>query len=148
MKHYVACSLIALFVSASGSAFARPMTETDLASMKRLASPAVSPDGRLVSYQLQETDLAANKRYSDIWLLRTDVADAAPYKAASQPKINEHSPAISADGNDLFYLSNASGSDQLYRLSVRSEKGSTNPANALQVSDFKTDVAGFKLSWR
>ena len=146
MKKALICSIFTLSVAISSPALARPMTEADLVTMKRLASPAASPDGRLVAFQLQETDLAANKRYSDIWLLRTDVADAAPYKAPSKPKTNEHSPAISADGNYLFYLSNESGSDQLYRLSVRSEKGSTNSADGLQVSDFKTDVAGFKLS--
>ena len=146
MKKPLICSIFALSVAISNPALARPMTETDLVAMKRLASPAASPDGKIIAYQLQETDLAANKRYSDIWLLRSDIADAAPYKAASKPKTNEHSPVISPDGNHLFYLSNESGSDQIYRLSVRSEKGSTNSADGLRVSDFKTDVAGFKLS--
>ncbi len=132
-------ALSALAIAASAPAVARPMTETDLVTMKRLAAPTASPDGTLVAYQVQETDLAANKRQADIWLLRTDDPEAAPYKVASKPDKNEHSPAFSSDGLSLYYLSNDSGSDQLWRYDWKTEEAS-------QVSSFKTDIAGFKLS--
>ncbi|MFM2409217.1 MAG: hypothetical protein RL481_45 [Pseudomonadota bacterium] len=139
MKNSATLTLLTLAFAAATPASARPMTETDLATMKRLAAPTVSPDGKQVAYQLQETDLPANKRRSDIWLMRTDDAEAAPYKVASKPEKNEHSPAFSSDGLSLYYLSNESGSDQLWRFD--SKTGET-----VQVSTFKSDISGFKLS--
>ena len=105
MKLYIACSLLALSAAASGPAFARPMTETDLASMKRLSAPTVSPDGKQIAYVVQETDLKANKRRSDIivqWLDRPDTAHAF----GSEPGFSESDPAYSPDGKFLYFLSN------------------------------------------
>lgn len=141
MKHYFAASLAALAFSTAlvSPAAARPMTETDLVTMKRLAAPAVSPDGKLAAYQLQETDLTANRRRSDLWLVATDNPAAIPQKVASQPDWNEHSPAFAPDGKAIWYISNESGSDQLWQHDLAS-------GESQQVSAFKTDIAGFKLS--
>lgn len=141
MKHSFVASLalLALSTALSTPALARPMTETDLATLKRLAAPAVSPDGKLAAYQLQETDLSANRRRSDIWLVATGDAAAVPQKIASKPDKNEHSPAFAPDGKSIWYISNDSGSDQLWRHDLAS-------GESRQVSAFKTDVAGFKLS--
>jgi dipeptidyl aminopeptidase/acylaminoacyl peptidase len=124
---------------ASGTALARPMTETDLVMLKRLAAPTVSPDGSLAAYQLRETDLEANKGRTDIYVLKLGGAAAEPSKIASKPEYNEHDPAFSPDGKYLYYISNESGSDQIWRTPI-------NAAMPQQVSKFKTDVSGFKLS--
>src|SRR5918998_667366 len=58
------------------TATARPMTATDLASMKRIGAPVASPDGRWLVYQLRETDLAANRGRTDLWLLDMSRAGA------------------------------------------------------------------------
>ena len=126
-------------------AFARPMNETDLATMKRLASPTASPDGKVFAYQLQETDLPANKRRTDIYVAWLGVTSDAGIKIASAAGTNEHDPAFSPDGKFLYFLSNKSGSDQLYRISIGSGPTTVDPTGE-QLSDFKTDVAGFKLS--
>ena len=141
MKQYFTASLLALALAGGNAlpASARPMTETDLATMKRLASPTASPDGKLVAYQLQETDLAANKRRSDLWLYRVDGKEGGPWKVASKPDFNEHSPAFAPDGKSIYYLSNASGSDLLWRYDLGEQ-------TSAQVSDFKAEIAGFKLS--
>lgn len=126
-------------------AFARPMNAIDLATMKRLASPAASPDGKVVAYQLQETDLPANKRRTDIYVAWLGVTSDTGIKIASAAGTNEHDPAFSPDGKFLYFLSNKSGSDQLYRISIGSGPTTVDPTGE-QLSDFKTDVAGFKLS--
>ncbi|MFZ1365882.1 prolyl oligopeptidase family serine peptidase [Sphingorhabdus sp.] len=128
-----------LCVTLPNAANARPMTETDLASMKRLASPSASPDGKMVVYQVQETDLPANKRRSDLWLLRIDGKEGGPWKVGSKPGFNEHSPAFSADGKAIYYLSNESGSDQLWRYDLGSQ-------TSVAASAFKTDISGFKFA--
>lgn len=141
MKQNYLASLtaIALATVCSAPALARPMTETDLVTMKRLASPTVSPDGKMAAYQLQETDLSANKRRSDLWLLRVDGKEGGPWKVSSKPGFNEHSPAFSADGKAVYYLSNESGSDQIWRYDLSDQ-------TSHRISDFKTDVSGFKFS--
>jgi dipeptidyl aminopeptidase/acylaminoacyl peptidase len=147
MKKALICSIFALSIAIATArpAIARPMTETDLATMKRLASPTATPDGKIIAYQLQETDLAANKRRTDIYVAWGGITGDEGIKVASEPGSNEHDSAFSADGKFLYFLSNKSGSDQLYRIAV--DKGPTliNSAGD-QISDFKTDVSGFKLS--
>lgn len=145
MKHYFAASLAALALTTSAPVLARPMTETDLAMMKRLASPTASPDGKVIAYQLQETDLAANKRRADIYVAWLGVTANAGIKVASGAATNEHDPAFSPDGKYLYYLSNKSGSEQLYRISVGSTPAVVDPTGE-QVSDLKTDISGFKIS--
>jgi len=120
-------------------AFARPMTETDLATMKRLSGATASPDGTIIAYQLRETDLEANKGKTDLYMLKFGVPNAQPVKFASKPDKNEHDPAFSPDGKSIFYISNESGSDQIWRYDIAS-------ATASQASNFKSDVAGFKIS--
>jgi dipeptidyl aminopeptidase/acylaminoacyl peptidase len=141
MKQYVAVAFSAIALVTANPALARPMTETDLATMKRLASPTASPDGSIVVYQVQETDLPANKRRADLWMvLPVDHhLPLAPVRIASKPEYNETSPAFSPDGRHVYYLSNESGSDQLWRYDIRAAKSE-------RISDFKTDVAGFKIA--
>ncbi len=134
--------LLAALVATSAlsvPAFARPMTETDLATMKRLAGAAASPDGTMIAYQLRETDLEANKGRTDLYMLKLGTPNAAPVQFASKPDKNEHDPAFAPDGKSIFYISNESGSDQIWRYDVAS-------GTAMQSSNFKTDVAGFKIS--
>ena len=78
MNKPMLASLAALALVQAPAVCARPITATDLATMRRLASPSVSPDGHWVVYQLSETDLAANRRRTDLFLLDLSQAKAAP----------------------------------------------------------------------
>ena len=120
-------------------AMARPMTETDLVMMKRLSAVAASPDGNMIAYQLRETDLAANKGRTDLYILKLGTAGAQPTMFASTPDKNERDPAFAPDGKSIYYISNQSGSDQIWRYDIAS-------ATAVQLSNFKADVSGFKIS--
>jgi len=133
--------LAALFgaTALSVPALARPMTETDLATMKRLSGATASSDGSMIAYQLRETDLAANKGRTDLYLLKLGAADAQPVQFASKLDKNEHDPAFAPDGKSIYYLSDESGSDQIWRYDIAS-------GSAVQASNFKTDVSGFKIS--
>ncbi len=139
MKKLLLASLAALALAQAPAALARPMTATDLATLRRLAAPAVSPDGNWAVYQLSETDLAANRRRTDLFLLDLRTANAQPVRIASQPNFNEHDARFSADGRWLYYLSNQSGSDQIWRVQL--------PSGAPEkVTDFNTDVGGFLIA--
>ena len=86
MKMLLLASLAALALARRPPPLARPITATDLATMRRLAAPAVSPDGRWAVYQLRETDLAANRGRTDLCLLDLRRADAAPVRIASDAR--------------------------------------------------------------
>ena len=145
MKKALICSIFALSAATAGPAIARPMTETDLATMKRLASPTATPDGKIIAYQLQETDLPANKRRTDIYVAWGGITGDGGIKVASEPGSNEHDPAFSADGKFLYFLSNKSGSEQLYRIPIGS--GYAPPILIpQQVSNVQADISGFKIS--
>ena len=123
----------------SAPAFARPMTEIDLATMKRLSGATASPDGTMIAYQLRETDMEANKGNTDLYMLKLGTPSAQPVLFASKPDKNEHDPAFSPDGKSIFYISNESGTEQIWRYDIAS--GTT-----MQSSNFKADVSGFKIS--
>ena len=123
----------------STDAVARSMTETDLVMMKRLSAVAASPDGMMLAYQLRETDLEANKGKTDLYILKLGTTGAQPVMFASKPDKNEHDPAFAPDGKSIFYISNESGSDQIWRYDISS-------ATTTQASNFKTDVSGFEIS--
>jgi dipeptidyl aminopeptidase/acylaminoacyl peptidase len=139
MKKLILAGLGLLAFAQAPDAFARPITATDLATLRRLAAPAVSPDGNWAVYQLSETDLAANRRRTDLWLLDLRNPAAAAIRIASEPEHNEHDARFSADGRWIYYLSNHSGSDQIWRAAL--------PGGAAeQVTDLATDVAGFTIA--
>ena len=139
MKKLLLVSIAALAAIQGSAALSRPMTATDLATMRRLAAPSVSPDGRWAVYQLRETDLEANRGRTDLWLLDLRAKGARPVKIASAADKNEHDPRFSSDGRWIYYLSNASGSDQLWRVAV---PGGTPE----QVTTLATDIAGYSIA--
>ena len=124
-------------------AAARPMTESDLATFDRLAAPAASPDGKWVAWQLTSTDLAANKRSTGLYLLDSSRKDAQPVALADSLGHNETSPAFSPDGKHLYFLSNQSGSDQVWRIALPRAGSGGAPE---QVTSAGTGLSGFRLS--
>jgi dipeptidyl aminopeptidase/acylaminoacyl peptidase len=137
-KLLLAAAVCALLPPAALSA--RPMTATDLATLRRIGGPAASPDGRWAVYQLRETDLAANKGRNHLWLLDLRTPGAQPVRiATSAADKSEHDPAFSRDGKWIYYLGNASGSDQLWRVAV---PGGTPE----RLTGLATDISGFMLA--
>jgi dipeptidyl aminopeptidase/acylaminoacyl peptidase len=123
-------------------ASARPMAAEDLATLKRMGSVAVSPDEKWAVYDVTETDPESYERSSALYLLALDTADAAPLRIADQEGKSEHSPAYAPDGS-LYFLSDASGSDQLWHMPAISSNKLGKP---VQASDLKSDIAGFTIS--
>ncbi|HEX8641528.1 MAG TPA: S9 family peptidase, partial [Allosphingosinicella sp.] len=139
MNKLLAAAFAVLAFVPAPAALARPMTATDLATMRRLAAPAVSPDGNWAVYQLRETDLEANRGRLDLWLLDLRQRDPTAVRIASSPEHNEHDPRFSPDGRWLYFLSNASGSEQLWRVALPS-------GIPERVTEFATDISGYMIA--
>ncbi|WP_339689343.1 S9 family peptidase [uncultured Parasphingorhabdus sp.] len=123
-------------------ASARPMTPEDLATLKRMGSVSISPDEKWAAYDVTETQPETYERSSALYLLDIDAADATPVRILDAAGKSEHSPAFAPDGS-LYYLSDASGSEQLWHADILSGDKVGKP---VQASDLKADIAGFKLS--
>lgn len=138
MKKLLALGALAAALAAPFAAAARPITATDMASMRRVSAPTVSPDGRWLVYAERETDLANNRGRNDLWVLDLRSPQNGPSRLASTSAYNEHDPRFGPDGA-LYFISNQSGSDQLWRVAF--------PGGGLQqVTDFRTDVGGFLIA--
>ena len=102
MKRMILTTILLL---AATSLFAqkRPMTFDDLAAMRRVGAPRISPDGRWVAYDLSTMDVAANKRKSAIYLIPS--AGGSTQQITDGVKQDE-GPVWSPDGKWIAYVSN------------------------------------------
>jgi dipeptidyl aminopeptidase/acylaminoacyl peptidase len=113
-----------------------PFTVQDLVRLERISEVAVSPDGKHVAYTLRTTDMDANKGRTRIWLVETK-RNATPMPQ-SDLSANSNSAEWSADGRFIYYLSNRSGSTQVWRVALGSEP--------VQVTSLPLDVGSFRIS--
>ncbi len=111
----------------------------DLVSMDRYSSPALSPDGRNLVFAKRVVDMEANKASTSLWIEDLFARDAAPPKRLTPEGWNVNSPAFSADGSRVYFLSGKNGSSQLYAIGL-------DGGQPVQLTDFPLDVDGFSLS--
>jgi dipeptidyl aminopeptidase/acylaminoacyl peptidase len=79
----------------------RPMTLVDVADLPRALDPALSPDGRFVSYMLQRPDWTAGRLVPHIW--RQATAGGAP-EQLTFGDTGEASARWSPDGKAMLFL--------------------------------------------
>src|SRR5215510_6976382 len=122
MFRYLAIALIALPVAVPGGEVRggqsyKPFTINDLLSVRRVADPQVSPDGRWVAYTIGDTDKAANKRTAQVYII--SVEGGSPRQLTSGP-LSATSPRWSPDGKTIAFIRAADGSPQVWTADVQS----------------------------
>ena len=100
----------------SAAAAPRGFEIRDLATLDRVSSPTLSPDGRRVVFAKRVVDFAANKGASSLWIEDLFARDAAPPVRLTPEGWNVNSPSFSPDGKTVYFLSAKSGSSQLYSI--------------------------------
>ena len=137
-------SLIGIAAAASGaligtaSATSRAFTAQDLVNLDRVSEPRLAPDGRSVAFTLLETDFAGNRNLKSIWKL--DLTDKAAHPLRMTAAGSEAwAPRWSPDGKTLYFLSNRSGSDQVWSLAAGF--GEAHPVTQLPL-----DIGGFLVA--
>jgi dipeptidyl aminopeptidase/acylaminoacyl peptidase len=134
----LACVLAVGSVPRARAAAGAPFTVEDLVILKRVGDPQVSPDGRHVAYVQRETDLEAGKGRTSLWLLDLTRPGSAPLRL-TDGKANDSSPRWASDSRALYFLSERSGSSQVWRLSLAA-------GEARRVTDYPLDVGSLKVS--
>jgi len=116
---------------------AQPFSVQDLVRLDRVSEPEVSPDGKHVAYTLRTVDMEANKARNGIWLLEPGKRNATPVRLTDLAA-NSNSADWSGDGRFIYYLSDRSGSTQVWRLGLGGEP--------LQITNLPIDVGTFRIS--
>ncbi|MEO7964337.1 MAG: S9 family peptidase [Gemmatimonadaceae bacterium] len=93
------------------SAQDRRLSAADVFSLEYAADPQLSPDGQWIAYVRQWSDAMTDRRFSNIWLVKSDGSGHRPLTSG---KTSDDSPRWSPDGKRLLYSSNKGGSTQLY----------------------------------
>jgi dipeptidyl aminopeptidase/acylaminoacyl peptidase len=110
----------------------------DLIRLRRVSEPALSPDYRALVFTLRETDVPANRGRQDLWSLDLATKGAQPRRLTTHPE-NDHAAQWSADGRYVYFLSDRSGSSQVWRLPAQG-------GEAEQVTTLPLDVGSFLLA--
>ncbi len=101
----------------------RPMTVEDLWSFKFPGDARLSPDGQRVVYVLTQIDAEKNGYRSSLWMVEKNGQGwSQPRQFTVAPKVDtlvrDTSPRWSADGEQLYFMSNRGGKSQLWVIDL------------------------------
>ena len=86
--------LFALATAAPVAAQADRFQPMDVFNLEYVAQTAISPDGQWVVYVRQFFDVMTDRRYSNLWLVRSDGTDSVPCHSFSNRRILVGMPRI------------------------------------------------------
>ncbi|HEY5645688.1 MAG TPA: S9 family peptidase, partial [Pseudomonadales bacterium] len=114
----------------------QPFSVRDLVGMDRISDLQVAPDGSRIVFVLSSLDRAANRRRSDLWMVRSDGNEL---RRLTTHEAADFNPRWSPDGGTVFFLSTRSGGPQAWRLPI-------GPGEARQVTDLPLGVGNLVVS--
>jgi dipeptidyl aminopeptidase/acylaminoacyl peptidase len=91
----------------------RALQLEDLAGLAAVSDPRISPDGGQVAYVVSRIDLAKNEAHGAIWLV--PFAGGEPRRVTAGAR-HDSAPRWSPSGRWLAFVSDRSGSSELYAL--------------------------------
>lgn len=114
----------------------RRMTPEALWAMGRIGSVAPSPDGNKIAYVVTYYSVAQNKSNTELFVMN---ADGTSGKQITHSSWHENQPVWIKGGTKLAYLSNESGSSQVWEM---------NPdgTDRHQLTAYEKDIEGFSFS--
>jgi dipeptidyl aminopeptidase/acylaminoacyl peptidase len=128
----------AVLAATNALAAPRGFTVEDMVKMERIASPALSPDASRVVYTVRTTDTEKNRGHTELWMLDLRAAPLLPQRL-THSAANNSDPEWSPSGDAIFFLSERSGTSQVWRLPMAG-------GEAGMVTDLPLDVGSFRLS--
>ena len=128
--------LIGLLASFASAQSAKTPTVEQSLSMRSVSGPRISPDGRLVAYQVQKTNWEENAFETEIWI--AVVATGERYQLTNAKK-SSTGPQWSFDSKRIAFVSDRDGKRQLYVISP-------GGGEAVQLTALETGVNSFAWS--
>ncbi len=101
---------LVLTAVAAPAAALRPITHEDVWLMKRLGTPALSPDGRWVVLPVMQPAYDDGAKSSDLWLVPAD--GGAPPRQLTFSRDSESSPAWSPDSRRIAFAARREGQQE------------------------------------
>ena len=124
------------YLPPSQAADTHPFSVHDMLAMDRISGWQVSPDGKRVAFSVSTTDLEANLRRSDLYLANIDGSEM---RRLTNHPASDAQPCWSRDGENLFFISSRTGSQQVWRLALDGGKQK-------QITDLPLNVDALKVS--
>lgn len=106
--------------------------------MSRAGGAALSPDGKTLLYQQTDYNMQENRGVTTVWV--QDLASNIPVRLTDTSS-NSLAPRWSADGQKILFLSDRSGSMQVWEMGAAG-------GDPRQLSALEGDVEGFGISPR
>jgi dipeptidyl aminopeptidase/acylaminoacyl peptidase len=95
------------------------VTVEDLLALHIASDPQISPDGTLIAFTVQQCHAQTNSTSSAIWLARNSSdKNASPWQV-SRGTTHDTQPRWSPDGHTLAFLSDRTGTNQIYLLPMQ-----------------------------
>ena len=123
---------------AMGAAHAKtPLTIEHLNKLNRVYDVALSSDGRYLVYGQKNGGLQPADTTADLYLV--DLSQNNKVTRLTESDSREHAVSFSADGQRVYFLTDRSGSTQLWQLPLTG-------GEARQVTDFPIPVQGYRVA--
>src|SRR4029453_17583724 len=98
----VSIAFLLMLTSLQAQSTKRSITLDDVAKIRNVGDPQVSPDGKWVAYTLGTVDTEKDKRDTDIWMVSWDGLEQI--RLTSTADSSESSPRWSPDNKYLAFL--------------------------------------------
>ena len=127
----------------------------DLYQLETISQPVVSPDGEQVVFVLQGFLQKDNKRYQNLWLVKTDGEDE-PHRL-TRGDTQDGSPSWSPDGRYLAFLSTRANELEVKKILERKNEDPEDkketpdddkPKSQIWVIDLERGGEPRQLTWR
>ncbi|GAB4279222.1 MAG: hypothetical protein Kow0068_03120 [Marinilabiliales bacterium] len=112
------------------------ITEEVLWQFGREFDANLSPDGKFIVYCIKRYDAATNKSYTDIFKVPAGEGEPVQLTDFVGAEVN---PRWSSDGYRIYFLSNESGSMQIWCMN-------SDGSNKQQISNIEGDINSFEMS--
>jgi dipeptidyl aminopeptidase/acylaminoacyl peptidase len=120
-------------------------TVDQILSLKRAASPEISPDGRWVAYTVRETNWDDNAYETEIWLADTRTHAT---RQLTNAKKSSAAPAWSPDGSRLAFTSDRTDKQQIYLINPQAGEADALTTVEDGVSSFAWSPDGRSIAYK
>jgi dipeptidyl aminopeptidase/acylaminoacyl peptidase len=117
----------------------RSVTLDDMAALREVSEPRISPDGEWVAYTVTVVDTAQDKKISHLWMTSWDGRES---RQLTFSKESEENPRWSPDGRWLAFISSRRVEEEIAQLWLMSRSG----GEAERITDFKGGIKDFAWS--